>query len=148
MPTTRHRLAVLMGSLLAALTIGGALAPPAVGAGTVTIGVDATIDSAGNTTLVVTAAGCGVTPPADFPEIVVQSRDPVSGATGEGAVAVGGFTTPDQGSVVIPAGTPVNSFLLTVDCNGGALHGELPFTLGAPVAVPAAPVAAPPSFTG
>jgi hypothetical protein len=131
------------------LVLGGALAPPASGAGgTVAIAIDATVDAAGNTTLLVTAAGCNVTPPADFPEIVVQTRDPVTGEIGEGAVAVDGFTTPGQGSVVIPAGTPVSSFLLTVDCNGGALHGEQAFTLAAPVAAPATPVAAPASFTG
>ena len=73
---------------------------------------------------------------------------PVSGATGEGAVAVGGFTAPGQGSVVIPAGTPGDTFLVTVECNGGALHGEQPSTLGAPVGGPATPVTANPSFTG
>jgi hypothetical protein len=149
MTTSRTGLVSFVSSLALALAIAGTLAAPAAGvAGTVTIGIDATVDSSGNTTLVVTAAGCGITPTADFPEIVVQTRDPVSGATGEGAVAVGGFTAPGQGSVVIPAGTPGDSFLLTVHCNGGALHGEQPFTLAAPVGGPPTPVSAPPSFTG
>jgi len=49
-----------------------------------------------------------VGPPGEF-DIFVQARS-ATGEIGEGAVAVGTFTAPGQGSLLIPGGTPVNSF--------------------------------------
>jgi hypothetical protein len=134
--------ALAVTATLAAGPLAAAAAPPSV---TIAIGLDATVDAAGNVTLLVTAPGCAVTPPERYPEIVVQARNPVTGEVGEGGVAIGGFTSPGQGSAVIPAGTPVTSFLVTVSCNLGALGGTQTFTLTAPVATP---VATAPAFTG
>jgi hypothetical protein len=111
-------------------------------ADTTVLTLSATIGADG-TTISVAAPGCQSTPPGTF-DIFVQARNATTGEIGEGAVAVGGFTAPGQGSVVIPTGTPVNSFLLTVSCNGGALKGSQAFVL----APPATPVASQPSFTG
>jgi hypothetical protein len=121
---------------------------PASAAATVTLTLDATVGPEG-TTIVVGAPGCEPTPAGEY-DIFVQVVSP-TGAIGEGAVGVGTFTAPGQGSVLIPASTPVNSFVLNVFCNGGALRGSQQFQLGAPVATPsAAPAAvlAPARFTG
>jgi hypothetical protein len=125
-----------------ALAVLGATASSAV-ADTVPLTLSATVDANG-TTINVVAPGCQPSPPgAD--DIVVQARDATTGAIGEGAVALGTFSAPDQGSVVIPRATPVDSFLLTVRCNGGALTGSQAFTLAPPVAIP---VTSLPTFTG
>jgi hypothetical protein len=99
---------------------------------------------ANGTTVHVVAPGCQPTP-AGADDIVVQTRNATTGEIGEGAVALGAFTAPDQGSVVIPAATPVDSFLLSVRCNGGALTGSQAFILAPPVANP---VTSAPDFTG
>ena len=44
----------------------------------------------------------------------------------------------------VPSGTPGNSFVVSVACNGGALTGSQPFVL----TEPAAPIVAPARFTG
>jgi hypothetical protein len=116
----------------------------AASAATVALTLDATVDP-GGTTIHVGAPGCEPTPPGQF-EIFVQAVS-ATGEVGEGAVGAGTFTAPGVGSVVIPAGTPVSSFLLTVTCNGGALTGSQPFQLAAPAAAPT-PVTAPARFTG
>jgi len=129
------------------LTVCGlalALSTSPVSGATVAVILDATVGPAG-TTVVVGAPGCEPTPPGQF-EIFVQAVSP-SGEVGEGAVGAGTFTAPGQGAVLIPAGTPVSSFLLTVSCNGGALTGSQPFQLAAPVAAPTA-LLAPARFTG
>ena len=100
--------------------------------------VTATVGPEG-TTLLVSAPGCQPTPPGEF-EIFVQLVSP-SGEIGEGAVGAGTFTAPGQGSVLIPAGTPGSSFLLTASCNGDTLTGSLPFVLAAPM--PSPPIVAP-----
>ena len=124
--------------VLAVLGIDAGLAA----ADTVALTLSATIGANG-TTIVVVAPGCQPTPPGTS-EIVLQGRNATTGEVGEGAVAVGGFTTPGQGSVVIPAGTPINSFLISMSCNGGALKGSQTFLLGsAPT-----PVTTQPNFTG
>jgi hypothetical protein len=121
----------------------------AAAADTVPLTLDATVGPDG-TTVLVTAPGCQPTPPGQF-EIFVQVVSP-SGEIGEGAVAAGTFTSPGQGSVLIPAGTPPNivsgTLLLTVSCNGGALTGSQRFTLAAPEAAPVVAVVAPARFTG
>jgi hypothetical protein len=108
----------------------------------VVLTLSATI-SANGTTILVVAPGCQPTPPG-ISEIVLQGRNATTGEIGEGAVAVGGFNTPGQGSVVIPPGTPINSFLISVSCNGGTLTGSQAFALGSA----ATPVATQPNFTG
>ena len=124
-----------------ALTVSGVVAGVA-GADTVSLTLSATVGANG-TTIVVLAPGCQPTPPGAF-DIVLQGRNPTTGEIGEGAVAVGGFTAPGQGSVVIPPGTPISSFVISVRCNGGALTGSQPFTLAsAPI-----PISAQPNFTG
>ncbi len=138
------------GAVVAVLALSATVWVP-TGAGastTVALGIDATVDASGAITVLVTAPGCEVTPPAEFPSIVVQARNAVTGEVGEGAVAVGEFTAPGQGVAVIPAGTPVSSFLLTVNCNDGALHGEQAFTLSPTDNLPPTPVATAPVFTG
>ncbi len=132
-------------SLVLLVLVGGiALVPGwSAAAAPVAVTVDATVGAEG-TTILVTAPGCQPTPPGEF-EIFVQLVSP-SGEVGEGAVGAGTFTAPGQGSVLIPAGTPGASFLLTVSCNGGALTGSLPFILATPV--PSPPIVAPARFTG
>ena len=127
---------VVVGVGLGAIASGAA-------ADTVALTLSATVGPEG-TTIFVDAPGCQPTPPGEF-DIFVQARS-ATGEIGEGAVAVGTFTTPGQGSVLIPGGTPVNSFLLTVACNNGALTGSQLVTLTEPVA--ASPVVAPARFTG
>jgi hypothetical protein len=117
------------------------MSPGIARADTVVLTLTATI-AANGTAIAVTAPGCQPTPPGSF-DIVVQARSS-TGEVGEGAVALGSFSTPGQGSVVIPAGTPINSFLVSVSCNGGALTGSEAFVLTAP----AVPVSAPVKFTG
>ena len=95
--------------------------------------VTATVGPEG-TTVLVGAPGCQPTPPGEF-EIFVQLVSP-TGEIGEGAVGAGTFTAPGQGSVLIPAGTPGSSFLLTASCNGDTLTGSLPFVLAAPMPSP------------
>ena len=112
-------------------------------ADTVPLTLSATVDANG-TTIDVVAPGCQVTPPGTH-DIVVQTRNATTGEIGEGAVALGTFSAPGQGSVVIPGPTPVASFLLSVSCNGGALTGSQVFTLASPVANPVTSV---PTFTG
>jgi hypothetical protein len=133
-----------------ATAVAGVLAVGLVGAATsaavadtVPLTISATVDASG-TTVDVVAPGCQPTPPGTF-DIVIRARNAATGETGEGAVALGGFTAPDHGSALIPASTPVDSFLLTVDCNGGALTGSLTFTLAPPVA---SPVTSAPRFSG
>lgn len=111
---------------------------------TVALTLDAVVGPDG-TTILVTAPGCEPTPPGEF-DIFVQAVSE-SGEVGEGAVAVGTFTAPGEGSVLIPGGTPVHAFLLTVACNGGALTASQLVQLTAPVAAPT-PVTAPARFTG
>ena len=130
--------------LLAAVGLALALSMSAASAATVALTLDATVGPEG-TTMLVDAPGCAPTPAGQF-EIFVQAVSP-SGEVGEGAVGAGTFTAPGQGSVLIPASTPVNSFLLTVSCNGGALTGSQAFQLAPPVAAPT-PVPAPARFTG
>jgi hypothetical protein len=125
-----------------ALAVLGATASSAV-ADTVPLTLSATVDANG-TTINVVAPGCQPTPPGTH-DIVVQTRNATTGEIGEGAVALGTFSAPDQGSVVIPGATPVNSFLLSVSWNGGALTGSQAFTLAPPVANPVTSV---PTFTG
>ena len=127
---------------LLALAVLGATASSAV-ADTVPLTLRATVDANG-TTINVVAPGCQPTPPGSH-DIVVQSRNATTGEIGEGAVALGTFTAPDQGSVILPGPTPVDSFLLSVSCNGGALIGSQAFTLTLPVANPVTSV---PTFTG
>ena len=130
---------VLVGGLLgiAAFSLGSGLA----GAEPVALTLSASAGADG-TTIGVGAPGCNPTPPGTF-DIVVQGLSS-SGEVGEGAVAQGGFTAPGQGSAVIPAGTPINRFLLSVSCNGGSLTGSQTFQL----LTPATPVIAPINFTG
>ena len=130
-------LVVAVGFGLGALAIGAA-------ADTVPLTLSATVGPDG-TTILVEAPGCQPTPPGDF-GIFVQARS-ATGEIGEGAVAVGTFTAPGQGSVLIPGGTPVNSFLLSVSCNGGALTASQSVTLAAPEPA-ATPVVASARFTG
>ena len=132
------------------LVLVALLAVPVLGVDTgvasadpVVLSVEATAGANG-TTLAVSAPGCQPTPPASSSEIVLQTRNRTTGEIGEGAVAVGGFTAPGQGSVVIPAGTPGDSFLLTVTCNAGVLTGTQELVL----AFPATPVRSQPNFTG
>ena len=130
--------------VLLVIAAGVALVPGwSAAAEPVPVTVSATVGPDG-TTLSVTAPGCQPTPPGEF-EIFVQSVSP-TGEVGEGAVGAGTFTAPDQGSVLIPAGTPGVSFLLTVSCNAGALTGSLAFVLAAPM--PSPPITAPARFTG
>ena len=131
-------------ALFAAAGLAVALSTAPAAAATVALTLDATVGPEG-TTMLVSAPGCEPTPPGEF-EIFVQAVSP-TGEVGEGAVGAGTFTAPGSGSVLIPAGTPVSSFLLSVSCNGGALTGSQPFQLAAPVAAPAA-VLAPARFTG
>jgi len=131
-------------ALVAACGFALALSASPASAATVALTLDATVGPAG-TTVDVGAPGCVPTPAGEF-EIFVQAVSP-TGEVGEGAVGAGTFTSPGQGSVLIPAGTPMTSFLLTVSCNGGALTGSQPFQLAAPVAAPTA-VLAPARFTG
>jgi len=145
MKSIRHGLgAVAALAIMATIGAVGVVPPPAQAVENVELTLSATIDSAGTITVNVSAPGCQTTPPENFPEIFIQSRNPTTGEVGEGAVAVGGFTTPGHGSAVIPAGTPVNSFVANVTCNGGALRGSQAFTVGAP----ATPVPSQPVFTG
>lgn len=132
---------------LVAATGIGAVAALGIGLGTaqadtVTLTLSATVDANG-TTIAVVAPGCQPTPAGSF-DIVVQARS-ATGEIGEGAVAVGSFSAPGQGSVVIPPGTPINSFLLSVSCNGGALKGSEALVLTAP---PPPPITAQVRFTG
>jgi hypothetical protein len=120
------------------------LSTGAASAATVALTLDATVGPEG-TTIHVSAPGCEPTPPGEF-DIFVQAVSP-TGEVGEGAVGAGTFTAPGVGSVLIPAGTPVSSFLLTVTCNDGTLTGSQPFQLATPAAAPA-PVTAPARFTG
>ncbi|HEY3671980.1 MAG TPA: hypothetical protein VGN51_13670 [Acidimicrobiia bacterium] len=131
-------------ALLAVFGIALALSTAPASAAAVPLTLDATVGPEG-ATITVGAPGCAPTPPGEF-EIFVQAVSP-TGEVGEGAVGAGTFTVPGQGSVLIPAGTPVSSFLLTVSCNGGALTGSQPFQLAAPVAAPTA-VLVPARFTG
>jgi hypothetical protein len=131
-------------ALLAACGFALALSASPASAATVALTLDATVGTAG-TTIVVGAPGCAPTPAGEF-EIFVQAVSP-TGEVGEGAVGAGTFTAPGQGSVLIPAGTPVTSFLLTVSCNSGALTGSQTFQLAAPAAAPTA-LPAPARFTG
>ena len=71
-----------------------------------------------------------------------------TGEVGEGTVGAGTFSAPGTGSVLIPAGTPVTSFVVTVSCNAGTLTGSQPFQVAPPVAIPAPPLLAPARFTG
>jgi len=134
------RLAASLSTACLALVLSAMPASAAI----VALTLDATVGPEG-TTILVGAPGCEPTPPGQS-EIFVQAVSP-SGEVGEGAVGAGTFTSPGRGSVLIPAGTPVNSFLLTVSCNGGALTGSQAFQLAPPVAAPA-PVPAPARFTG
>lgn len=131
----RRAAVVAVGALVA---IG--VAPTVAGAATVPLTLSASIGSTG-ITVTVQAPGCEPTPPGAF-DIVVQGHMP-TGEVGEGAVALGRFEVAGQGTVLIPAGTAINEFLLTVSCNGGALTGSQVFVFGAPVAVPGTP-----NFTG
>ena len=116
------------------------VAPAVAGAATVPLTLSASIGSAG-TTITVLAPGCNPTPPGSF-EIFVQVRKP-TGEIGEGAVAVGGFEVAGRGTVLIPTVTPTGEFLLSVNCNGGALTGSQVFAISGSTAVPTAP-----NFTG
>ena len=124
-----------------ALVVFGTTASSA--ADPVPLTLSTTFDANG-TTISVAAPGCEPTPPGSA-DIVVQTRNATTGEIGEGAVALGTFTAPGEGSVVIPGTTPVDSFLLSVSCNGGALQGSQAFTLAPPVANP---VKTEPNFTG
>ena len=133
--------------LAVALVLGGPALPTAAqvdATNRVELTLSAIIDASG-ITIRVSAPGCEPTIPENLPDIVIQSRNPTTGEVGEGAVAVGEFTAPGVGFAVIPSGTPVDSFLVTVRCNGGALEGSQAFTLAAP-ATPV--VAVQPNFTG
>ena len=133
--------------LAVVLVLGGSALPTTAqvdATNQVELTLSATIDASG-ITIRVSAPGCEPTTPENFPDIVIRGRNATTGEVGEGAVAVGGFTAPGVGSAVIPSGTPVDSFLVTVTCNGGALEGSQAFTLAAP----APPVVAlQPNFTG
>jgi hypothetical protein len=135
-----RRFVLLMVTASAAL----GLSIGAASAATVPLTLDAVVGADG-VTVHVSAPGCEPTPPGQF-DIFVQAVSP-TGEVGEGAVGAGTFTAPGVGSVLIPAGTPVSSFLLTVTCNDGTLTGSQPFQLAAPVAAPT-PVTAPARFTG
>ena len=131
-----RRVAVLAVGALAVVGV----APGVAGAETVALTLSASIGTAG-TTVTVLAPGCNPTPQGSF-DIVVQGHKP-TGEVGEGAVALGGFQAAGQGTVLIPAGTPINEFLLTVSCNGGALTGSQVFIISGSTAVPTTP-----NFTG
>ena len=135
-------MAVLVLAVTSLVVVLGA-APAS--AATVALTLDATVGPDG-TTIVVGAPGCEPTPPGQS-EIFVQAVS-ATGEVGEGAVAAGTFSAPGSGSVLIPASTPVNSFLVTVECNGGALTGSQRFQLTAAVTTPAPSVRAPARFTG
>jgi hypothetical protein len=133
---------VVMPVVVFGLVLG--LSTATASAATVALTLDATIGPEG-TTILVGAPGCEPTPPGQF-DIFVQAVSP-TGEVGEGAVGAGVFSAPGSGSVLIPVGTPVTSFLLTVTCNGGALTGSQAFQLTPPVAQPA-PLLVPARFTG
>jgi hypothetical protein len=130
-----------LGALAVVVGVGLGVIAAGAAADTVPLTLSATVGPEG-TSIFVEAPGCQPTPPGEF-DIFVQARS-ATGEIGEGAVAVGTFTAPGQGSVLIPGGTPVNSFLLTVSCNGGALTASQLVTLTAP----AAPLVAAARFTG
>jgi hypothetical protein len=128
---------------VAALTlILGGVAAGRAAADTVALTLSA-VAGANGTTIDVVAPGCEPTPPGAS-EIIIQARDAATGEVGEGAVASGAFDAPGRGSVLIPAGTPTNSFVISVSCNQGALKGAQAFVLAPPTTA----VAAQPNFTG
>ena len=130
--------------LVLAVGVGVGVGVGSAAAAPVALTLSATVGPDG-TTILVDAPGCNPTPPGTT-DIVVQTRS-ATGEIGEGAVAVGVFSTPGHGSAVIPSGTPGTSFLVSVACNDGALTGSQPFVLTEPAA-PAASVVAPARFTG
>ena len=132
------RFALLSGLLLSVFSLSATVAS----ADTVALTLNATVGANG-TTIFVSAPGCQTSPPGAS-EIFIQGRDATTGEVGEGAVAVGGFTAPGEGSALIPAGTPISSFLVSVSCNGGTRTGSQAFVIGPA----AAPVSAQPSLTG
>ena len=88
-----------LGVFVLAVGLGTSVAAASAAAAPVALTLSATVGPDG-TTILVDAPGCQPTPPGTT-DIVVQTRS-ATGEIGEGAVAVGVFSTPGHGSALRP----------------------------------------------